>query len=95
MDTVTNTNPNGKCAQTDDDAELSKNASPLEKAKVCATVALASLPATIKSLAQDFHFTFLALRMGILCLSVTNDQLSQADFVPISVSVKFELTTSK
>jgi hypothetical protein len=59
-----------------------------------ATVALALLPASIKSLALGFHSEFLALQQEIQCRSETKDRLLQADFVPVSVCIKFKLTTS-
>jgi hypothetical protein len=94
MDAATEDNPNGKRQRTEDDAQLSPNASPLEKAKFSATIALASLPATIKSLAMEYHSKFLALRIEIQRLSKTKERLSQADFIPTSARIKFELTAS-
>jgi hypothetical protein len=95
MDSATEANTNGKRARTiDEEAQLSSSASPLEKAKFCAHVALASLPATIKSLVQGFHNEFLALKTELLRLSKTRERLSQADYVPVSARIKFALTAS-
>ena len=94
MDAATEDNPNGKHQRTEDDAQLSPNASPLEKAKFSATIARASLPATIKSLAMEYHSKFLALQIEIQRLSKTKEMLSQADFIPTSARIKFSLTAS-
>ena len=95
MDPATEANNNGKRARTADEvAQLSSTASPLEKAKFCANVALASLPATIKSLVQGFHSEFLALKNELSRLSATRERLSQDDYVPVSARIKFELTAS-
>ena len=94
MDAATEDNLNGKRQRFGDDAQLSPNASPMEKANFSATIALASLPANIKSLAMDYHSTFLALRIEIQRLTKTKVRLSQADFVPTSARIKFELKPS-
>jgi hypothetical protein len=53
------------------------------------------LPATFKSLAHEYHTEFLALLIKLACLSKTKERLSQADYVPVSARIKFELTASK
>jgi hypothetical protein len=53
-----------------------------------------ALPATIKSLAEDYHSKLLTLRIEILCLSKTKDRLANADFVPATARIKFYLTAS-
>ena len=95
MDSATKANNNGKRTGTGDEtAPLLSTASPLEKAKFCANIALALLPATIKSLVQGYHTEFLVLKNELLCLSKTQERLSQADCVPVSTCIKFELTAS-
>jgi hypothetical protein len=76
----------------EDDAQLSENASPLEKAKFCASIAFGSLPATIKSLALGYHTEFLALQMELLCLSKIKERLLQPDHIPVSTRIKFDLS---
>ena len=89
MDPATEANNNGKRARTADEvAQLSSTASPLEKSKFCSNVALASLPATIKSLVQGFHTEFLVLKNELLLLSKTRERLSQANYVPVSAHIK-------
>jgi hypothetical protein len=67
MDYMTKANSNLKHTHTaKDETQLSENTSPLEKEKFWVNLALMSLPATIKSLAQGFHMEFLALQNELL-----------------------------
>jgi hypothetical protein len=94
MDPAAKANPTRKHQRTKYDAQLSPNASPLEKDKFSTTIALASLPATLKSLAENYYSKFVTLGIEILHLSKSKDQLANADFVPTSACNKFELTAS-
>jgi hypothetical protein len=94
MDTATEANNNGKRTRFDDIAQCPINASPKERANFCATVALASLPPTIKSLALRLHKEFITLRCEIQRLSSTKERLATPDFIPVSARIKFDLTAS-
>ena len=94
MDIATEANNNSKHARFDDIAQCPVNASPKERANFCATVALVSLPPTIKSLALRLHKEFIALRCEIQRLTSTKERLATSDFIPVSARIKFDLTAS-
>jgi hypothetical protein len=93
-DPATETNTNNKRIRFAPNQAAPTN-SALEQAKFAATLPLASLPATIKTLATGYFTKFFELRVLLRSLASTQARLSQDDFVPHSARIKFELNASK
>jgi hypothetical protein len=93
-DPATETNNNNKRTRFAPNQAAPTN-SALERAKFAATLPLASLPATIKTLATGYFTKFFELRVLLRSLDSTKSRLSQDDFVPHSARIKFELNASK
>jgi hypothetical protein len=64
-------------------------------AKLPLTVALASLPPPIKSLAIKYNSTFLKLRIDLRNLETTHSRLAKEEFIPHSARFKFDLNASE
>jgi hypothetical protein len=65
MDIATEPNNNGKRARANAQTRSSQRTSALQDARFAASVTLASLPATIKALAEPLLDTFLKLRIEL------------------------------
>jgi hypothetical protein len=94
MDTATENNENGKRARANAQSTSSQRSSAIQEARFSASILLASLPATITTLAESLLDKFLKLRIELLGLEKTKSRLSKEDFRPISTRFKFDLNTS-
>lgn len=94
MDIATEPNNNGKRARANAQTRSSQRTSALQDARFAASVTLASLPATIKALAEPLLDTFLKLRIELYNLEENKSRLSKADYSPISTRFNFNLSTS-
>jgi hypothetical protein len=68
--------------------------SPLAKAKLCANVTIASLPVTIKSLAEHYVFEYLQLKTSVARLETIKLNLANDSFIPRSARIKFAIGAS-
>jgi hypothetical protein len=94
MDTATESNTNGKRARGNAQKPSTQRTSALQDARFAASVLLASLPATIKSLAEPLLDKFLKLRIELYNSEKNKSRLSKDDFRPISTRFKFNLKSS-
>jgi hypothetical protein len=94
MDTATENNENGKRARANAQRASSQRSSAIEEARFAASILLASLPATIKPLAESLLDKFLKLRIELLSHEKTKSRLAKEDFRPISTRFKFDLNTT-
>jgi hypothetical protein len=94
MDTATESNTNGKRARANAQKNPFQRPSALQDARFAASVILASLPATIKSLAESLLDKFLKLRIELYNHEQNKSRLTKEDFRPISTRFKFNLKAS-
>ena len=80
MDTATENNKNGKRARAKAKRASSQQSSAIEEARFAASILLASLPATIKHLAESLLDKFLKLRIELLSHEKTKSRLAKEDF---------------
>jgi hypothetical protein len=93
MDSATDTNT-GKRVRFNTDPTCPTKLSPLDRALFCANVTLASLPLTMKPLAQSHFDKFIKLRLEYDRLVSTKARLSREDYIPHSLRLNFELNAS-
>ena len=94
MDNATENNENGKRARCNAQKASSQRRSATQEARFAASVLLASLPATITTLAESLLDKFLKLRIELLSHEITKSRLAKDDFRPISTRFKFDLNSS-
>ncbi len=94
MDTATQNNENGKRAPANAQRASSQRSSTIQDTRFAASILLASLPATITTLAESLLDKFLKLRIELLSNKKTRSRLSKEDVRPISTRFKFNLNSS-
>jgi hypothetical protein len=94
MNIATEPNNNGKRARTNAQPKPLKRTSALQDARFVASVTLASLPTTIKTMAEPLSDTFLKLRTELYNLEQNKSRLAKEDFRPISTRFNFNLNAT-